>query len=176
MCLTTTTRRTWRWASGRAWTRTTINGTRRILCSGSPNPSSRIRPSSGTPPGAWGTRAGTSNVPVSPCGIWANTWTSTVAASTTPSLTIPTRSRKVRHIWGIPGADTGSTSTTWTPPAEKCPSPRASSPPSPPWRRGDMIPWSTAFSASSRTTVRVLPSPGRTWTTPERPMTSWWPG
>ena len=38
MCSTTTTRRTWRWASGRAWRRTRTSATKTTLCSGSPSP------------------------------------------------------------------------------------------------------------------------------------------
>ena len=42
--------------------------------------------------------------------IWESTWTSTAAASTTPSPTTPTRSPSPRRTWATPGANTGSTS------------------------------------------------------------------
>ena len=57
---------TWPLVSVRAWRRTPTSATRTTLCCGSPSPSSRIRPSSGTPPGGWDTPAGTSSAPVSP--------------------------------------------------------------------------------------------------------------
>ncbi len=43
---------------------------------------------------------------------WASIWTSTAAASTTPSPTTPTRSPSPRAIWATPGAPSGSMSTT----------------------------------------------------------------
>lgn len=50
-CSTTTTRKTWSWASVTAWRRTPTSAIRRTSFCGSPNLSSRIRLSSGIPPG-----------------------------------------------------------------------------------------------------------------------------
>ena len=55
----------------------------------------------------------------SPCGSWGSTWTSTAAASTTPSPTTPTRSPRVRPTWATPGASTGSMCCTSTTPGAR---------------------------------------------------------
>ena len=60
---TTTTRKTSPSACARAWRRTRIRRTRTTSSSGSRSPSSRIRRSSGIPPGASDIRAGTSSAP-----------------------------------------------------------------------------------------------------------------
>ena len=57
---------TWSWASVTAWRRTPTSAIRRTSFCGSPNLSSRIRLSSGIPPGGWVTPAGILNAPAFP--------------------------------------------------------------------------------------------------------------
>ena len=106
---TSTKRKTSPSAFARASRRIRTSATRTTSCSGSQNPSLRIRRSSGILRGASAIRAGTSNAPAFRSNIWANTSTSTAAASTTHSRTIRTRSRSLRAISATTGAIIGCT-------------------------------------------------------------------
>ena len=82
--------------------------TRTTLCCGSPSPSSRIRPSSGTPRGVSAIPAGISSARASASSTSVNIWISTAAASTMPSRITRTRSPSPRPTSATSGATTGS--------------------------------------------------------------------
>ena len=106
---TSTKRKTSPSAFARASRRIRTSATRTTSCSGSQNPSLRIRRSSGILRGASAIRAGTSNAPAFRSNIWANTLISTAAASTTLSRTIRMKLRSPRATSATTGAIIGCT-------------------------------------------------------------------